>query len=56
MDKEVLTGIDYISMPLSEFTKHPNFSMRALKAIYEVTQMTTTQLDRHSWANPEGEQ
>ncbi len=47
MDKtEKLTFMDYITWPVSDLLKHPDFSHHAMRVCYELTQMTTNQLEQ----------
>lgn len=42
---EELTGHDYLTVPLTELVKHPDFSPHAMRVVIAISEMTTAKLE-----------
>lgn len=42
---EKLTGMDYLTKPVTELQSHPDFSPHAMRVVIAVTEMTTDKLE-----------
>lgn len=46
MDQEPLIGEDYLTKPVDQLKKHPDFSPHALRIVSAITKMNTKQLEQ----------
>lgn len=46
LKKDVLTGLDYATVPIEKLIKHPNFNNRAMNIIMKIMSMSTKQIEQ----------